>query len=66
MVSRETLSCDGVPQMSRLFIYEKYSEVDGYARVLCEKKEFSSDTPLNIYKEIKPNKLEKNASLIHL
>ncbi|RGB42717.1 cysteine proteinase [Rhizophagus diaphanus] len=38
---------------------QKFCKVGDIARVLCEKKEFSPDTPLKIFEEIKPNMIEE-------
>ncbi|PKC06208.1 hypothetical protein RhiirA5_483430, partial [Rhizophagus irregularis] len=38
---------------------QKFGKVGDITCVLCEKKNFSPDTPLKIYEEIKPNMIEK-------
>ncbi|PKY61708.1 hypothetical protein RhiirA4_487043, partial [Rhizophagus irregularis] len=38
---------------------QKIGKVGDITRVLCEKKNFSPDTPLKIYEEIKPNMIEE-------
>ncbi|POG66834.1 ubiquitin carboxyl-terminal hydrolase 5 [Rhizophagus irregularis DAOM 181602=DAOM 197198] len=38
---------------------QKSGKVGDITRVLCEKKNFSPDTPLKIYEEIKPNMIEE-------
>ncbi|GES75615.1 cysteine proteinase [Rhizophagus clarus] len=44
--------------LGQLYI-QKSHKVGDYTRVFCEKKGFPSDTPLELYEEIKPNMIEK-------